>query len=93
MEKMNLSNDQISAVINGFVMFTMNFPYKWYDECFEGWEREHFGKKWEMWAEKYSPECAFLRLWCSMDDLHRAILTAFIMREQREMYKISCLNK
>ena len=48
MEKMNFSNDQISAVVNAFVKFTMSFEYKWYEKCFDGWEIEHFGSKWEM---------------------------------------------
>lgn len=93
MEKMNFSIDQISAVVNAFVTFTMNFEYKWYEKCFDGWEISHFGSKWEMWADETTPECAFLYLWCSLDDLHRAKLIAYIMREYRDMYEIRCLNK
>lgn len=59
MEKMNLSIDQISEVVNAFVTFTMNFEYKWYEKCFDGWEISHFGSKWEMWADETTPECAF----------------------------------
>ena len=89
MEEIKLSNDQITACVNAWVYFTLNYPVKWIDECFEGWEIQHFQAKFDHFAEKYGERTAMNILWCELDEEHRHKLIEYTMKKFAMMQRIS----
>lgn len=62
-----------------FVMFSLNYPHNFIEQCFTGVMQDHLRRKFDEIWDKHGSRAAMVVFWSQLDEKHRDTLYEWIL--------------